>query len=195
MSRTLKYKLLYLLALISTLAVVVIACVYLGLSAVGFLAAALLLFVPGRIGAYFLRDLFLSRRYLDTERYETAIAASERFLLSLDRQPWRQHFIYCFFGIYTWSTRAMALSNIGAAEMELGRIDAAETHLGQALALDKAYPIPYYNLAVIAAVREDHEGSDRMMSKARQLGYSRSAIDQAITRVGTAYARIQSIPN
>ena len=132
---------------------------------------------------------------METERYENGIAASERFLRSLDQQPWRQHFIYCFFGIYTWNTRAMALNNLGAAEMELGRIDAAETHLGQALTLDEAYPIPYYNLAVIAAVREDHELSDRMMSKARQLGFSRSAIDQAITRIGSTYARVQSIPN
>ncbi len=89
----------------------------------------------------------------------------------------------------------MTLNNFGAAEMELGRIDAAEMHLGQALALDEAYPIPYYNLAVIAAVREDHVRSDQLVSKARQLGYSRSDIDKAITRIGSAYARIQSIPH
>ena len=195
MNRTFKYKLFYLMVLISALAVAVIVCVYLDLGAAGTLAAVLLLLVPGRIGAYYLRDLFLSRRYADTERYEKAIAAAERFLLSLDQQPWRQYFIYCFFGIYTWNTRAMLLNNIGVAEMELGRIDAAETHLSQALTLDEAYPIPYYNLAIIAAVREDHERSNRMESKARQLGYSRSAIDQATTRVGAAYARIQSIPN
>ena len=84
MNRTLKYKLLYLAALISALAVVVSAAAYLDLGAIVFFAVALLLFIPGRIGAYFLRDVFLSRRYVETERYENGIAASERFLRSLD---------------------------------------------------------------------------------------------------------------
>ena len=62
------------------------------------------------------------------------------------------------------------------------------------LALDPAYPIPYFNLGTIAAVRENHELSDRMFAEARRLGFSRTRIDRAISRVTGAYARVQSLP-
>lgn len=89
----------------------------------------------------------------------------------------------------------MALNNLGSAKMELGRIDEAEIHLTEATKIDGAYPIPYYNLAIIAAVRNDNEQSKSMYSKAEQLGFSQSGLDQAITRVAAAYAQVQSLPN
>lgn len=195
MTRTLKYKLLYVVASAAILAIVAMTFISLDLGPTGLLVAAVLLLVPGRVGAYFLRELFLSRRYVGAERYEDGIASAERFLELLDRQPWRQHFIYCFFGIYTWNTRAMALNNLGAAKMELGRIDEAEKPLGEALALDEDYPIPYYNLSIIEAVREDHARSDQLLVKARQLGFQPSTVDKVIMRVGAAYARFQSFPS
>ncbi|MGI9414201.1 MAG: hypothetical protein ACR2PM_11065 [Hyphomicrobiales bacterium] len=195
MNRTLKYKLIFVVVSALTLAGVVLSIVLLDLGVAGMLAAAIVFLVPGRAGAYFLRDLFLSRRYVDAGQYEDAIAASERFVRLLDLQPWRQHFIYCSYCIYTWNTRAMALNNLGAARMELGLIDDAELPLGEALALDAAYPIPYYNLSVIEAVREDHARSDQLLSKARQLGFGPSAVDKVIMRVAAAYARVQSVPS
>ena len=195
MSRTLKYKLLYVLVAAPILAVVTLIFVALEPGLLGVLVTAILLLAPGRLGAYFLRELFLSKGHIGAERYEDAIASAERFLDQLDRQPWRQHFIYCFFGIYTWNTRAMALNNLGAAKMELGRIDEAEMPLGEALALDEDYPMPYYNLGIIEAVREDHARSDQLFAKARQLGFRPSAVDKMIMRVGAAYARVQSFPS
>ena len=169
-----------------------ISCVYLDLSVVSIMIVALLLLIPGRLSAYFLRDLLRSRRHIDAREYENSIAAAKRFLTSLDQQPWRQGFVFFSFCFYTWSARAMALNNIGAAEMELGRLEVAKTHLARSLALDDAYPIPYYNLAVIASVCGDQERSDRMMSTAQQLGYSGGALDKAIARVGAVCARVQS---
>ena len=195
MTRTLKYKLLYVVVSAALLAVIALIFVALEPGPTGLLVAAVVLLVPGRVGAYFLRELFLSRRHVGAERYENGIASAERFLEQLDRQPWRQHFIYCFFGIYTWNTRAMALNNLGAAKMELGRIDEAEVPLGEALALDEDYPMPYYNLSIVEAVREDHARSDHLLAKARQLGFQPSTVDKAIMRVGAAYARVQSFPS
>lgn len=194
MSRTLKYKLLYVAVVVTALTVLALVFVTFEPGLVGVLIAAVLLLAPGRIGAYFLRELFLSRRLIAVDRFEDAIASAERFLDQLDRQPWRQHFIYCFFGIYTWNTRAMALNNLGAAKMELGRIDEAEGPLGEALSLDADFPMPYYNLGIIEAVREDHARSDQLFAKARLLGFRPSAVDKVITRVGAAFARVQSFP-
>jgi len=195
MTRTFKYKLLYVLVTAAILAIVTLIFVALESGPLGLLVAAVLLLAPGRFGVYFLRELFLSRGHIDAERYEDGIASAERFLEQLDRQPWRQHLIYCFFGVYTVNTRAMALNNLGAARMELGRIDEAERPLSDALDLDADYPMPYYNLSIIEAVRKDHTRSEQLLAKARQLGFRPSAVDKVIMRVTAAYARVQSFPS
>ena len=89
----------------------------------------------------------------------------------------------------------MALNNLGVAKMELGQLDEADALLKQAIALDDAYSIPYWNLGIIAAIQEDHEHSDRMLQKAEQLGYRNDSFDRTISRVASIYARIQSVPN
>ncbi len=194
MNRTQRYKILYLAILVVAVAAAVSVIIYAELGTPAIVALAIVLLVPGRVGGYFLKDLFRGRHHLTKGEYEEAIATSKRFLDVVDRQPWRQNFMSCFFGLYTWSTRAMALNNIGAANMELGRLDEAETHLLQALELDDAYPLPYYNLAVVAAVRGAPERSDDMLLNARQRGFSQSLSDNVIARVAAAYARIQSWP-
>ena len=198
MNRTSSYKLLYISIVVVAIATVAAVSVRFELGTLGLLFLAMLLFLPGRIGGYVLRDLFRGRHFVTAKEYEKAIAASELFLDVIDHQPWRQYFMYCFFGIYTWNTRAMALNNIGAANMELGHLSEAESQLVQALEFDDDYPIPYFNLAVIAAAREDMERSDQMLSNARQRGYNQSnqsLTDEVIARVATAYARLQSFPH
>ena len=192
MNRTRKNKFLYAAVIVISLAVAIIAWAHFELGPIGWLVLALLLLLPGRVGGYVLRDLFRGRHFVEVSQYEKAIAASKRFLDVVDRQPWRRYLLYCFFSFYTWNARAMALNNIGAAKMELGQLNEAEKHLAEALELDEAYPIPYYNLAIIFAAREDHERSAAMLTKSRQLGYSQSPADMVITRVAAAYARLQS---
>ncbi len=187
-NRTQQYKTFYLAVIVW--AIIVGAIVHQLVGTVGIVIIAAVMLVPGRVGAYFLRDLFLSRRFVVSKQYEKAITSSQRYLRSLERQPWRQHFIYCFFAIYTWKTGAMAFNNLGAAEMERGRLEDAEKHFARALSIDQEYPIPYYNLAILAAAQEDYERSENMANKARLLGYTSNAFDQAVERVGSAYARL-----
>lgn len=187
-NRTRQYKTFYLA--IFGWAIVVGAVVLQLVGTVGMVIIAAIILVPSRVGAYFLRDLFLSRRYVVSKQYEKAITSSQRYLRTLERQPWRQHFIYCFFAIYTWNTEAMAFNNLGAAEMESGRLEDAEKDFTRACNLDHEYPIPYYNLAVLEAAREDYERSEKLVNKARFLGYTSNAFDQAVERIGSAYARL-----
>ena len=87
---------------------------------------------------------------------------------------------------------AMARNNIGAARMELGEIDRAERDLRSALQNDTDYPIPYFNLAVIAYVRDEPAEGDRLIALAAEKGYSGGHLDRTISRVAAAYARIQA---
>ena len=190
MSRTRRYQLFYVLAVLALTALVV--AVYASAGMAGFVAVGLLLLVPGRVGGYYLGDLFRSRVLVDQRRFHEAIEAGHAFLADLQREPWRRHLIYCHYGIYTWNVEAMARNNIGAARMELGEIDQAERDLRHAIRNDADYAIPCYNLAVIAYVRGEAAEGDRLIALAADKGYSGGHLDRLISRVGAAYARLQA---
>lgn len=189
MSRTRRYLLLYLLAVLVLTALVLASYARAGMA--GFLVVGVALLVPGRVGSYYLRDLFRSRMLVDQGRFQAAIEAGNAFLADLQRQPWRRHLVYCHYGVYTWDVEAMARNNIGAALMELGEIDRAERALRQALQSDAEYAIPHFNLAVIAHVRGDPAEGDRLIALAAEKGYSGDPLDRQISRVGAAFARLQ----
>jgi tetratricopeptide (TPR) repeat protein len=190
MSRTRRYQLFYGLAVLALTALVL--AVYASAGMAGFVAVGLLLLVPGRVGGYYLGDLFRSRVLVGQRRFYEAIGAGNAFLADLQREPWRRHLIYCHYGIYTWNVEAMARNNIGAARMELGEIDQAERDLRHAIRNDADYAIPCYNLAVIAYVRGEAAEGDRLIALAADRGYSGGPLDQLISRVGAAYARLQA---
>ena len=190
MSRTRRYQLLYVLALLVLAALALVVHAWIGLAGLAAFGVALL--IPGRVGGHYLRDLFRCRTLLDRERFNEGIEAGETFLADLRRQPWRRHLIYCHYGVYTWDVEAMARNNIGAARMELGEIDRAERDLRSALQNDTDYPIPYFNLAVIAYVRDEPAEGDRLIALAAEKGYSGGHLDRTISRVAAAYARIQA---
>lgn len=190
MSRTRRYQLLYVLAVLVLTALVV--AIYAWTGTAGFVAVGLMLLIPGRVGGYYLRDLFRSRVLVGQTRFREAIEAGNAFLADLQREPWRRHLIYCQYGIYTWNVEAMARNNIGAARMELGEIDQAERDLRHAIRSDADYAIPYFNLAVIAYVRGEAAEGDRLIGLAAARGYSGGTLDQLISRVGAAYARLQA---
>ena len=196
MTRTLKYKLLYAAVVAAGLALVAMTFVALDLAPTSLLVAAVLLLVPGRVGAYFLRDLFLSRRNVAAGRYEDGVAAAERFLQALNAQPWRQHFIYCFFGFYTWNTRAMALNNLGAAKMELGRYRRGGKVFGRGALTRCGLPDPLLQSQhhPSRARRSCAFGPAAREGKAASASHP-SAVDKVIMRVGAAYARVQSFPS
>ncbi len=194
MSRTQKNKILYLATLTLGSAIAATVGIYFGFGLAEYFLLAVVLISPGRIGGYVLRDLFKARRLVDNKKYEEAITVLDHFLKTLDQQPWRQYFMYCFFGLYTWNTRAMALNNMGSARMELGHLDKAEKLFREALGLDDEFPLPYHNLAILAAVRGDNEQSNQFNTTAQQLGYKLSSFDKAVSRVGSAYSKYQTFP-
>lgn len=152
---------------------------------------ALLLLIPGRISSAFLKDLYLSRRLLNSERYAEAIEAGERFLETVKSQPWRRKLIYLTWSLYTWNVEAMARNNIGAASMMVGNFERARQELQAALALDDGYALAYANLAAIEAAVGHDEESERLAQLARRHGYSGQRTEQLVDKVGALYAALQ----
>jgi tetratricopeptide (TPR) repeat protein len=190
MRRTRRYQLLYAFAVLVLTALVVASYAWAGLA--GFVAAGVVLLIPGRLGATYLRDLFRSRALVDRRRFQEGIEAGNAFLATLQRQPWRRHLVYCHYSIYTWDVEAMARNNIGAARMELGELEQAERDLRHAVQNDPDYAIPYFNLAAIAYARGDAAEGDRLITLAADKGYSGGSLDQLVSRVSAAYARLQA---
>ena len=64
----------------------------------------------------------------------------------------------------------MATNNIGAAHLQLGQIDEAEASFQQARSLDPTYPLPCFNLAVIAQFQGEEEKAKTLLHEAQSLG-------------------------
>ena len=163
------------------------------LSRYGFAAlapVALVLVVPGLISRLLLRDLLASRAHLVRGAHGQALEAAQRFLADYGKRPWIRHAIWTQYGTYTLSVEAMALNNAGAALMELQRCAEAREMLMRARDADAAYPIPVFNLAVIATLQGDEAEGERMAGEAARLGFAGARLDAVMQGVGEAYARL-----
>jgi hypothetical protein len=180
MSRTavLKFSYVAVIALLASLAFYVWRTSGGGLLALACLIAILV--VPGRIQGVFFRDLFIGRRLLDSGHPEESVPYTERFIAVVREQPWRNKLLWLTWSVYTTNAEAMALNNLGAAHIALGEVEAASSALLAARAVDPMYPLPPFNLAVVAAALGGSEESRNLASEARQLGYSGSSIDRAV---------------
>ena len=154
------------------------------------LIASLALLAPGFLGRMVLSDLLASRAFINRREYEQGLVAAQRFLSDLRRRPWIRHAIWTQYGVYTLSVEAMASNNAGAALLELGRLVEARVMLERALTADPAYPIPLYNLAVIAKLQGEETQSQRLISEAAARGFAGGQLHAVVQAVGEAYARL-----
>lgn len=189
MNRTTRYKLGYLLVL----AGLAVGAWWLLRSAEGpvpLIALGLILILPGRIQGYFYRDLFRGRRLLSEGQLEASLEHSERFLATVRRRPGLKSLLWLSWSVYTPDVEAMALNNLGAAHLGLGRLDAATRAFEEALRIDPQYPMPVFNLAVIRQVQGDSDEAARLAEKAGELGYSGGGTDRLVQIAQTVMARV-----
>jgi tetratricopeptide (TPR) repeat protein len=152
---------------------------------------AIILLVPGRVQGVFFRDLFIGRRLLDVGHAEESVPYTERFITAVRKQPWRNKLLWLSWSVYTTNAEAMALNNLGAARIALGDIEAARSALLAARRVDPMYPLPPFNLAVVAAALGASEESRKLASEARELGYSGASVDQAVQAGQSLLAAIE----
>ena len=101
-------------------------------------------------------------------------------------RPWLKRFVWLGSSTYSRDPEALALNNLGAAEIMLGQWDQAQEHLHASLAVDPLNPLPCFNLGKLFAAKGDHSAAGHWFDQAVALGYSRTLVDQAI---GLAQAR------
>jgi len=192
LSRVTRYKIGYLIAF-AILAGVVLSVARAGDSEPWVvITIVVLLLLPGRIQGLLFRDLFRGRRDLDRNSAESALSHFNSFLTIIRAQPWRKAALWLSWSIYTPDVEAMAQNNIGAAHLNLGNLDAAETALSTALSLDPQYPLPHANLALVAALRADPGAVEHHLEAARKLGYKGAALDRFVSKTQSVLAAVES---
>jgi tetratricopeptide (TPR) repeat protein len=148
--------------------------------------------MPGRIVGYYWRNLFRAKRYLHKGEYALSIAHSQEFLVQLRYMPWIKHLIWLTPSFWTISVQALALSNLGAAFLESGDLTQAQTIFLKALECDSSYPLPHYNLAIIATLQQDLGSANKHFELSKRLGYSRySTFDQFLITIKNLYTRFE----
>ncbi len=192
MTRVTRYRVSYLvlLALLAGGAYLAIRSSGNSQTAIG--VALLLLLTPGRLQGLILRPLFRGQRYLARGKAGDATQEFEELLELLDRQPWRKWALWLGWSLYTPSAKAMALNNLGVAHADLGNLESARGAWENALAIDPLYPLPYSNLAALAAEGGNGEQAISLLARAEQLGYTGRLLDQATHRVQQLLAVVES---
>ena len=191
MSRTALYKMAYFGLVLGPTALMVwfVLTHHRALSIPWIALVIVLLLLPGRVLAYFWRDLLRGLHLLKQQRFEESKHHSEAFLVTLKQKPWLKNLIWLGFGTYSRSPACFALNNLGAAEVGLGETENARVHLVAAIQTDGASPLPYFNMGALAASLNEHDEARTWYEKAAALGYSRSVIDAIIVSSQSRLAR------
>lgn len=145
-------------------------------TALGVLFVALLL--SNRIQAHFWIELLAGLRALDQRDYAASKVHSERFLAQLRERPWLKRLIWLGPSSYALSAEALALNNLGAAEMGLGEFDAARARFDQAIALDPQGPLPYRNKGALILRTASSAEALPWLQKAEALGLREDFTDR-----------------
>jgi len=149
MTRTFRYKLAYF---------GIMACTLLIFSAIfdifsslfhaplarfgGFSILIAMFFVPGRVLGYYWRDLLTGLKLLRERKYVESEHYSQKFIATIRAHPWRKKLIWLGSAAYSRDPEAMALTNLGAAQIELGQFELAEGNLEDAIKADPENPLP-----------------------------------------------------
>jgi hypothetical protein len=168
-----------------TIIMTVLLAVYLlltrlpGVAALGLLGA-LVVFVLG--AAVWGRDLLIAHFHSKKKRFAKARERYGRFERKLLGSRWPRLSIVLYPNLYSFDGIALARNCIGQEWVKSEDLDRGVVWLRAALQRDPMYPVPYVNLALIAAKRGDATTARREMTKAVQLGFDPRAAHRMLQR-------------
>lgn len=128
------------------------------------------------------RDLFFARRAAKRGEWAKAQARYEKLEKKLQRARWHRLAVVLYPNIYRFDGVAIMRNNIGQMLINAGELDQAVQWLRAALQRDPFYPVPYVNMALVAAKRRDEAGARREMTRAVQLGFDPRAAQRILRK-------------
>jgi ATP-dependent Clp protease adapter protein ClpS len=191
LSRTARRKLRYFAAITFAFSAILWCIWHYRLDGATVAVIVLALFVPGRVLGYFWRDLLTGLRLLRERQFAQSASHSKKFLVYIGRRPWIQHLTWLGSGTYSRDAKAMALNNLGAAEICLGEFAAARDHLEQSNRLDGENPLPYFNLAQLEMVLGNDARSRDSLEQARRRGYTKNLSDRLVQSAQSRFAFVE----
>lgn len=126
------------------------------------------------------KSFFLGRSAMRAGRWDDAFQAFQTFHDQQLGRGWQARLSFLFAGIYTADGVALALNNQGAVRLNQRQLDEAEALFRKALARDRQYAMPHVNLAIVAAMRGDAATAEAESTRARELGFRRRGLQQAV---------------
>jgi len=188
MSRTTLYKGVYfaMLAAAGVIGLGFIAIFH--FSWIAIIAVFIAMQIPGRILGYYWRDLLKGLRLLNAREFAESKLCSEKFLQEFPARRWIKNLVWLGSSTYSRNPEVLALNNLGAAELNLGEVASARTHLERAINLDPFCPLPYYNMAVLCQVEDDEAGAQQWFADASRLGFANKLSDKIVRSSQTRFA-------
>ncbi|MCP5501308.1 MAG: hypothetical protein H7A25_15515 [Leptospiraceae bacterium] len=142
-----------------------------------------LLFLPGRILASAWENFFNGKIHMTNKDLDKAIDSFHTFLKDLDKKPGLKNLEWLIFGLYTKDAEAMTFNNLGSAFLQKKELETAEQYFQKAAEKDPLYPIPYFNLAILKALKKNKEESETFFNKAVFLGYKKSNFESFYKKI------------
>lgn len=191
MTRTRRYKLQYLAALVLLLVLAASIAWSLRDRPALVVVVGLVLFIPGRLSGFLWRDLYRGRRLIQAGEASAGLESSRNFIQLLAERPGLRGLWWLAWAVYSRDPKAMAFNNVGSAHLNLGQLEAAEAAFREAIQIDPEYPIPYSNLAALCTLRGEPAEAEAHAQRAIALGYSRNAVDRTIQSASSILAEIE----
>lgn len=129
------------------------------------------------------RDFLIGRYRTRRREWQLALERYRRFEQKLLSHRWSSLLTPLYLSIYSFDGVAIGRNNIAHSLMHLGELDEAVRWLRSALQRDPLYPIPYTNLATVAAMRKDLATAESHLRRAVELGYSPTGAQLLLRRL------------
>lgn len=171
MKHTTKYNLVYLVLIMGVFGGALGYGVYFRRPFIPIFAIVVIFLFPNVIQGFFWHEFFLGRHLIRQGKWEGAISHLEKFLDQLQKSPWLKFLILLRWASYTNQVEAMALSNLGVAQVNTAQLEKAEQSFKKARELDPGYAIPYFNLALIELLRSHESRARELWQSSQSLGY------------------------
>ena len=131
------------------------------------------------------RDFVIGRYRMSRREWRRAAESYEAFEKKLAGARWSAVLIPIYLTMYTFDGVAIARNNIGQCLLNMKDYEGAVRWLRSALQRDPLYAVPYVNLGIVAALRNDREAARIEFRRAVELGFSPAGADELLRRALT----------